>query len=289
MRTRFLLVFNPLAGIAGRRLVERVAEALEAKGAKIVRATPTTTGPDLSLLEREPFDAVIAAGGDGTFRALAKAIGTRLPLCFLPMGTGNVLAHEIGLPRGPVAMADVFMHGPVVEIEGAQANGEPFFLMAGAGFDGEVIARLDTPLKRRIGKAAYVKPVLAALALQPQMLQVEIDGRPHEAGWVVVTRARRYGGAFTIARDASIMKPGLTAVLFKSASRLARLRQLTALGTGLIAKDPGIAHIPCRHVRITSSTPQAVEIDGDPFGATPLDVTAGGARAALIVPAAYRG
>lgn len=287
MRRKFLLVFNPIAGIAGRRLIDRVTGALEAAGATVTRAPPGDGGPDLSPLDSGEFDAVIAAGGDGTFRALAKSLGTRLPIGFLPMGTGNVLAREIGLPRGPAAIAEVFTHGPAVEIEGARANGEPFFLMAGAGFDGDVISRLDTGLKRRIGKAAYVGPVLGALSARCGELEVEIDGRVHTAGWVVVAKARCYGGAFVIAPGAGILQPDLVAVLFKPANRLVRLRQLLALGAGFLSSDPGIGMIPCRRVRVSATPPQPVEIDGDAFAATPLDIAAGGPRAQLIVPEAF--
>lgn len=287
MRRKFLLVFNPIAGVAGRRLIDRVTEALESRGATVVRAKPGNGGADLTILDSESFDAAIAAGGDGTFRALAKALGTRLPIGFLPMGTGNVLAHEIGQPWGPAALADLYMRGPDIRIEGGLANGEPFFLMAGAGFDGDVIARLDTGLKRRIGKAAYVGPVLGALSCAPSAFTIEIDGVSHRAGWIVVAKARRYGGSFVIAPDAGIQNDGLVAVLFKSESRLKLIRHLLALGAGLTRADPGIAFIRCRHVRITAGTSKPVEIDGDPFDTTPLEVVAGGPAARLIVPAEF--
>lgn len=288
MRRKFLLVRNAIAGVSGRRLIDRVVEALLARGASVELAPAGQGGPDLSALSRTVFDAAIAAGGDGTFRALAKTLGPSLPIGFVPMGTGNVLAHEIGLPRGPAAIAEVLMHGPVVDIEGARANGEPFFLMAGAGFDGEVIARLNTPLKRKIGKAAYVGPVLGALALTPRTLSVEIDGTSHACGWVVVAKAQRYGGAFVIARDAGITRPGLIAVLFQSTSRAARLRQLLALASRLLPHDPSIRMIPCHRVLIQANPDVAVEIDGDPFGQTPLEVAEGAAAARLIVPHAFQ-
>lgn len=287
MRRRFLLVHNPIAGVAGRRLVDRVVEVLQAGGATVTAAPAGNGGPDLSSLEADRFDAVIAAGGDGTFRAAAKVIGTRVPISFVPMGTGNVLAHEIHLPRGPAAIADVIVNGPAVEIEGALANGEPFFLMAGAGFDGEIIARLDTGLKRKIGKAAYTLPVFGALRCPVRDLDVRIDGVKREATWVVIANAMRYGGAFVVAPEAGLHRQHLIAVLFKSKSRLVRVRQLLAMATGLIARDPAVEMISCRTIEIGCPEPQAIEIDGDPFGTTPLQVTAGGPRARLIVPATY--
>ena len=52
--------------------------------------------------ESGSYDAIVAAGGDGTIRHVAAAlIGTDTPLGIIPVGTGNVLAHEIGLAATP--------------------------------------------------------------------------------------------------------------------------------------------------------------------------------------------
>lgn len=289
MRRRFLLVHNPAAGTAGRTLTSRVVAELERQGATVTRALPPSgMGPVIAAGAAEAFDAVIAAGGDGTFRALAAALErVHVPLGLIPAGTGNVLASEISLRKSPVVIADVLMRGPIVEIEGARANGEPFYLMAGAGFDGAVVRDLDTPWKQRIGKAAYTKPVLAALAAASPELEVTIDGKAYRAGWVVAAKARRYGGLFTIAPGAALAAEDLQVVLFKSEKRSVRVRQLLALGAGLLTSDPSVAFVAGRRISVRSAVPVAVQIDGDGFGVTPLDIAAGGPRVQLIVPPEY--
>jgi diacylglycerol kinase (ATP) len=44
------------------------------------------------------FDAIVAAGGDGTVHDAAEGlIGHSIPLGIIPMGTGNVFARDLNL------------------------------------------------------------------------------------------------------------------------------------------------------------------------------------------------
>jgi diacylglycerol kinase family enzyme len=283
-RRRFLLVHNLTAGVKGGSVVPKVVASLEARGAMVDMAAPREdNGADVRPLSVAGYDAVIAAGGDGTIRAISAQVGG-LPVGIIPAGTGNVLATEIGLSRSADAIADVLTRGPVIEIEGAHANGAPFFLMAGAGFDGAVVHALDVGLKRRIGKAAYALPALRTLFTRPVPLEVTVDGAAHSARWVVVTKASRYGGSFVISREAGVLNPGLRAVLFKSHSRIVLLRQLLALAAGTLEREQSVDILPCRHVTVDGPVLVPVQIDGDDFGFTPLVVEAGGPLLRLIVP-----
>ena len=61
------------------------------------------------------YDAVVAAGGDGTIRQVAAALlDAETPLGIIPVGTGNVLAHEIGLAANAHAVAHMLLNGPTI-------------------------------------------------------------------------------------------------------------------------------------------------------------------------------
>lgn len=289
MRQRFLLVFNPVAGPKGRTLLGRVVAALREGGAVVTPFEPAAGRrvPRPDEVRAGRFDAVIAAGGDGTVRELAMALsGSSIPIGFVPMGTGNVLAHEIGLPREAEGLARVLREGPAVPLEGARANGEPFYLMAGAGFDGEVVRRLDMPTKRRVGKLAYATPLLRTLALPLPVLDVTVDGASHRASWVIVANARCYGGSFVLAPGTHMASGDLLAILVKTRSRAALAGKLMTLPLGRLTRQPGVEAVRCHRVTITSQAPVATQVDGDPFGATPLVIETGGAPLTLIVPPA---
>ena len=163
MRRRYHLIANPKAGRGRQSLVADVATRLIAGGSVVTYSTGATEAACLSearaVAENKAADVIVAAGGDGTVRLAAKAVaGTGIALGVIPLGTGNVLAHEAGLPRDAEGLARLLLTGVPRRINTATANGELFLLMAGAGFDGRIIASLDHGLKNRVGKLAFLPP-----------------------------------------------------------------------------------------------------------------------------------
>jgi diacylglycerol kinase (ATP) len=294
MRRRFFLVVNTGAGLSRSWLVDEVTAALERTGASVARESLGEFSQIRRLVGAAArslrYDVVVAAGGDGTIRAAAAGIaGTDVPLAIIPCGTANVLAQEIGLKATPELVCQMLRNGPQRPIACARANDEPFLLMAGAGFDARVVGGLNHALKGRIGKAAYTGPVLGALLRPLDTLSITIDNRSYEASWVVIANARHYAGRFVLAPRTGIHQPGLEAVLFTARSRAVLLGQLLSLLRGRLDARAGrhgdVAMYPCSHVKISAPGPVPVQIDGDPFGATPLEARAGTDAIRLIVPA----
>jgi len=294
MRRRFFLVVNTGAGLSRPRLVDEVTAALERTGASVARETLNEFAQIRRLVGAAArslrYDVVVAAGGDGTIRAAAAGIsGTDVPLAIIPCGTANVLAQEIGLKATPELVCQMLRSGPQRTIACARANDEPFLLMAGAGFDARVVGGLNHALKGRIGKAAYTGPVLGALLRPLDTLSITIDNRSYEASWVVIANARHYAGRFVLAPRTGIHQRGLEAVLFTARSRAVWLGQLLSLLRGRLDARAGrhgdVAMYPCSHVKISAPGPVPVQIDGDPFGVTPLEAQAGTDAIHLIVPA----
>jgi diacylglycerol kinase (ATP) len=296
MRRRFLVLFNPGAGRSRRALLAAVTDRLLAANATIIACDEpdlaAATEKAVRYIKAGDIDAVVAAGGDGTVRHAARlVVNSDMPLGYVPLGTGNVLAHELNLKRTPDAIVEMLLSGPQQTVECGVANGALFLLMVGVGFDGRVIGSLNTATKMRFGKFAYVPPVLSALWTPRDELAISIDNKPYAANWIVVANARHYGGHFVVARDASITTSGFQAVLFRARSVIDLTRQLVALSTGRLARMSadaahvlGVETINCRDVSISSNTTVPCQIDGDTASATPMSVSTGGGRVQLIVP-----
>ena len=104
---------------------------------------------------------IVAAGGDGTIAEVAKGVaGTGAHLGIIPLGTANVLAHELALPFSPRAVAAALAFGRTCLLWPGLAQGPGaerlFVQMLGVGLDAQVVHAMSLPLKRLLGKGAYV-------------------------------------------------------------------------------------------------------------------------------------
>jgi diacylglycerol kinase family enzyme len=113
---------------------------------------------------------VLAAGGDGTVRAVAEELHpTGIPLALLPSGTGNLLARNLHLTLDDLPRAvDTAFAGTERAVDIALAeyrtpdgahHHRAFVVMAGIGLDAHMAANTNSALKKRIGWAAYADPI----------------------------------------------------------------------------------------------------------------------------------
>jgi diacylglycerol kinase (ATP) len=159
-----VIVFNPVAGRRRAHLLWRVLDVLVANGVRLELAETCRAG-HAELLTREAVGRgepmVVAAGGDGTIAEVANGlIGSGARLGVIPLGTANVLAHELGLPFSPKAVAAALAFGRTTTLwpgVASSAQGSRLFVqMLGVGFDAHVVHRVSFPMKRLLGKGAYV-------------------------------------------------------------------------------------------------------------------------------------
>ena len=286
-RKRFLIIHNPIAGRNRIGLVQQVVRRLEQAGAVAdLHLVSDTVSSDCSTLPIDSYDVLVASGGDGTARSMASLLhGRDMPFGLIPVGTGNVLAEELQLPRTADAIAEMLLHGPVVSLSTASVNGAPCLLMLGAGFDGEVIARLPIELKRRIGKPSYGWPVLAALARKPRTFTAVIDDRECAASGIVVANAARYGGRFLLSSRTNVLSAGFNVVISRAMNRRQRLWDLFHLAAGRLERASTIEMMPAQAVDIPHAENLAVQIDGETIASPSFRIVADVARMPMIVPA----
>jgi diacylglycerol kinase (ATP) len=289
-RRRFLIIHNPIAGRNRVRLVHDVVRHLKLAGAVVDLLSIAECDADTSFAARiATYDVIVASGGDGTARSIASRLqGHATLFALIPGGTGNVLAAELDLPREASAIAHMLLHGPVTRLSTAAVNGSPFLLMIGVGFDGQVIAGLPLALKRRVGRIAFSWPIIAALARKPRLFPSTIDGETHDASWLVVANAARYGGPFILSPRTNVLSPGFNVVISRATSRRQRLWELIHLGLGRLERAGTIEMLPARAIEIGQAAALPVQVDGEVLTSPSYRIEADVSGTAMIVPAASR-
>ena len=276
-----IVVFNPTAGRRRAQLLWRVLDVLVENGVRIDLARTSWRGHATDLAREAASSGrrmVVAAGGDGTVAEVAAGLlGSPARLGIIPLGTANVLAHELGLPMQPRAVAAMLAFGRTRPlwpgIVDTRTGTRLFVQMVGAGLDAQVVHRLSLPLKRLLGRSAYVlQTVGEAVRYGYAPLRVCIDGAELPAASVVVCKGRLYAGPYLLAPDACSCAPGFTVALFGAGGTLAALGYGAALPLNLLPYAGGLSFLRGRKIEIRADSCVPAQADGDAAGGTPVVV-----------------
>ncbi len=224
---------------------------------------------------------VVAYGGDGTVRTVAgELLGHDAALAIVPCGTGNLLARNLGLPLIDLDSAlGVALNGrqrrvdvALVAIDrGEQGSDEPepFLVMAGIGFDAEVMAAVEPRLKARVGWWAYV--VAGAVRLRGRRARVQLrldDGPPltRRARSVIIGNCGALTGGVRLL-PAALVDDGWLDVVVVSPRGLTGWAAVTLAVLSRRRKGhPTVQHFRARRIEVWVDEPWPVQLDGDPAG-----------------------
>lgn len=201
----------------------RIRAAIERQGHSVTTLVACVAGAG-ALLER-PVDLVVAAGGDGTVAAAARAVrGRGTPLAVLPLGTANNIARSLNRLEPLDVLIDHWRRARVRYADMGVARGpwgeRPFVESFGGGLVTSSIVAIDaagidstSPPERRIEQAVSAfHQVLSRLT--PSRWRLRMDGRRLEddcllvevlnirsvgPNFVVAPMADPFDGLFTVA------------------------------------------------------------------------------------------
>lgn len=290
---RTCLIINPVAGQAkpGSAL-PRILECLD-EACEQIEVRETTSRGDAERFARElqagTWDRAVVVGGDGTINEVLNGIPVGLPLGIIPLGTANVLARELKIPINDLpAACRLLREGVPRPIDLGLCNGRRFALMAGIGFDAEVVREVPPNIKDLIGAPAYVLSAFRRLAEIPSPLTYRLilpGSKVLARGMMlVVANAASYGGPVRIAPLASLDDGYLDLCLFRERNKLAFLGQIFNVLMRRQLLDPRFSYHRAQHVRIECDPPAAVQLDGDYFGTTPVDISVLPAAIPILQP-----
>jgi diacylglycerol kinase (ATP) len=251
------------------------------------------TGQAKQALEARA-DMVIAAGGDGTIRAVAQELGgTSTSLALLPSGTGNLLARNLDLTL------DDMEHSIGVAFDGAdrsidlawaeirRENGSveraAYLVMAGFGLDAKMLSNTDEELKAKVGWLAYVDAIRKALRDKNRMrMRYRLDRRGTRtvsAHTLIIGNCGSLPANILLLPTAAIDDGRFEAVFLRPESAWGWLQifvkviwengvlRRTKLGRKLVSRDvDALRYVKGHRLDVVLSHAEEVELDGDGFG-----------------------
>lgn len=269
-KEKVCLIINPFSGTESKKYIpEEVAAAFDQKKVDLtIRVTgyPEHATEIAHKAAKKKYRYVIAAGGDGTVNEVARAlVNTETTLGILPLGSGNGLARELGIPMDTEKAIDIILRGNTRTIDYGIANEHIFFCTCGFGFDAFVSDRFAEDKKR--GPLGYVRNVLESVVdFHAEEYEITSDeGMIKEKAFILTcANASQYGNDAFIAPGANMEDGMMNVSILKPLHALEIPQTTIQLFTKNIDKNSKMISLLTRNLHIKRSRPGVMHIDGDP-------------------------
>jgi diacylglycerol kinase (ATP) len=184
------IILNPYANRwRARAQIAAIEAALAGAHLAYDLAVSQAAGQGVSLAQaaaQAGYDAVVAAGGDGTLNEVANGLitaagsGCTVPLGVLPIGTANDFSDMAGLPRELGAAVQVIAAGKTRQIDAGQVkvDGDVHYFINNSAVAMEPMVTLENiKMTRLSGIVRYMVALLRALIkLKAWQMRIAWDG-----------------------------------------------------------------------------------------------------------------
>jgi diacylglycerol kinase (ATP) len=283
--------------IAGRGKATLVAQSIaKTLSSEKIDSQIIPDSPAKAVELSQSASALIIIGGDGTIRAAVreflKSQTPTPPILPVPMGTANLMSQYLGINWSvreiPAQVAKAIKTPKLVPCDVPTVNGDPFLLVAGVGFDAEIVHQVHRARRGPITKASYLLPALRTLiSYKYPPLEISVDGQPVfplAPAVAFIGNISQYGTGFAMLPHARPDDGLLDLCVVPVKSRLDAIRKFLLAAVGELLKEEGVLYQRGKEISVKSPDPVPVQTDGDPAGTTPALLRLIPTRLQFIVP-----
>lgn len=235
---------------------------------------------------------IIVGGGDGTISSVVHALAeTDSTLGLLPLGTGNQLARDLGIPSDIAEAAKVIAGGRSCAIDLARVNNEAFINVATLGLTTAIARNLDPTVKRLFGRFAYSLAVARALrTTKPFRARFRWMNQEEEveAIQIVVGNGRFHAGGLVVAPDAQITDSSLDVYAVRTGPPKQLAAALLDLSLGRHNQSEWLFAFRAQEFMLEIDPRMPVTVDGEVTWFDQLSFSVKGAALRVFVPDRFR-
>ncbi len=270
--------------------------------------------------KRGSLRTLVGVGGDGTAAELVNRTVPGVPLTIFPTGNENLLARHFGLGSSPEECAKTIAEGVVVQSDAGQANDRIFLVMCSCGFDADVVRTVHMHRTGHVNSASYVSPIMSTirhydypelhiywneggegtpdtgskgdspifgatkLRSVPEIGTVPKTAAGDGVRWLFAFNMPCYGGGLQIAPQADATDGLLDVCTFRQGGLWHGLYYAAAVMTGTHQWLADFAARRSGGLRVTADAKVPYQLDGDPGGFLPVNISVMPKRLTLVVP-----
>ena len=228
-------------------------------------------------INKNNYKRLILAGGDGSVSfAINELIKNDIKfeddfaIGYIPAGTANILQAELGMTKNIKKIIKTLTSNNLSKTNLVKINDRYFVLMAGIGWDAQIVQSIDAKIKKILGKVIFgLKGFEKFLLMKNDKIKVSINNEEILADWILCSNSRYYAGHHKIT-DTNIFEEKFTTYIFKDLKRMKLLYYIyLIIRYGNLEKSTSVITKNISELKMDGLNKQIpIQIDGDNFGSS---------------------
>ena len=275
---KFCLIYNKKsAGGRKSNFIKKIHKEIQKQHSVDFYETKNETHASKIIkdLSNRGYNRLLLAGGDGSVSfAINELIKNNFDLNkdfaigYIPAGTANILQAELGMTKNIKQIAKTLTSNNFDKSNLIKINEKYFVLMAGLGWDAQIVQSIDSSIKKIMGKLIFaIKGFEKFLFMRNKKIKTSINNETFLADWIICSNSKYYAGHHTIAKT-NIFDDKIVTYIFRDLTRLKLLYYIYLIAIyGNLEKSKSVITKYNNDINFEGVDDKIpVQIDGDNFG-----------------------
>lgn len=231
------------------------------------------------LIEQSDIQCIIVIGGDGTMHEVLNGLPSdKVPVAFIPGGSGNDFARGCKMKGNPIDLFDRIIRNPeyfaywLGNYETDEKTERNFINSFGFGFDACIAHMANNAKYKKIFNLFHLATLSYAVALihvlfrfKPMDIELAIDNEKRliRNCWMITAANHPfYGGGMKIIPNAQIQPDTFPVLILHSISKLKVLALFLTVFSGKHINFKEVEILNASYLKITANKPVYYQVDG---------------------------